>query len=89
MSRATDETGYVQPTLDQLIAAREALRVQATHDPLTGLWNHAAILDILGRSLVAPPLEVRVILKWVAFNTGLSWSRPVRAAASSAIGAAV
>jgi two-component system, cell cycle response regulator len=32
---------------DELIAAREVLRVQATHDPLTGLWNHAAILDIL------------------------------------------
>ena len=31
----------------KLIAAREALRKQATHDPLTGLWNHSAILDIL------------------------------------------
>ena len=35
----------------QLIAAREAFRLQATHDPLTGLWNHAAILDILQREL--------------------------------------
>jgi len=35
----------------QLIAAREAFRLQATHDLLTGLWNHAAILDILGREL--------------------------------------
>jgi len=35
----------------QLIAAREALRLQATHDLLTGLWNHAAILDILQREL--------------------------------------
>jgi len=34
-----------------LISAREALRVQATHDPLTGLWNRAAILDILRREL--------------------------------------
>ena len=32
---------------DQLVAAREALREQATHDPLTGLWNHGAILGIL------------------------------------------
>jgi diguanylate cyclase (GGDEF)-like protein len=32
---------------DQLIAAREALRELATHDPLTGLWNRAAIIDIL------------------------------------------
>jgi len=35
----------------QLISARDALRVQATHDPLTGLWNHAAIFDILRREL--------------------------------------
>ena len=35
----------------QLIAAREAFRLQATHDLLTGLWNHGAILDILQREL--------------------------------------
>ena len=35
----------------QLIAAREAFRLQATHDLLTGPWNHAAILDILQREL--------------------------------------
>jgi diguanylate cyclase (GGDEF)-like protein len=35
----------------QLIAAREAFRLQATHDLLTSLWNHAAILDILRREL--------------------------------------
>jgi len=34
---------------EELISAREAQRVQATHDPLTGLWNHGAILDILRR----------------------------------------
>jgi two-component system, cell cycle response regulator len=32
---------------DQLILAREALRDRATRDQLTGLWNRAAILDIL------------------------------------------
>ena len=32
---------------EQLVRAREALRVQATHDGLTGLFNHAAILDRL------------------------------------------
>jgi diguanylate cyclase (GGDEF)-like protein len=37
---------------DELISAREALREQATHDPLTGLWNHASILDILKQELV-------------------------------------
>lgn len=35
----------------ELIAAREDLRVQATHDPLTGLWNRTAILDALNREL--------------------------------------
>jgi two-component system, cell cycle response regulator len=31
----------------ELIAAREALREQATHDFLTSLWNRPAILDVL------------------------------------------
>ncbi len=31
---------------------REAFQAQATHDSLTGLWNRAAILDILQRELV-------------------------------------
>ncbi len=32
---------------DQLIASKEALREMAMRDPLTGLWNRAAIDDIL------------------------------------------
>jgi diguanylate cyclase (GGDEF)-like protein len=36
---------------EALLAAQEVLRIQATHDPLTGLWNRAAILDILEREL--------------------------------------
>jgi two-component system cell cycle response regulator len=36
---------------NELIEAREALREQATHDPLTGLWNHGEILCILSRQL--------------------------------------
>ena len=36
---------------EQLISAREALRVRATHDPLTGLWNRGEIFEILGREL--------------------------------------
>jgi two-component system cell cycle response regulator len=36
---------------NELIEAREALREQATHDPLTGLWNHTEILHILEREL--------------------------------------
>ncbi|MGC8834996.1 MAG: GGDEF domain-containing response regulator [Armatimonadota bacterium] len=35
----------------ELIAAREELRTQATHDWLTGLWNRKAVLDILEREL--------------------------------------
>src|SRR5262249_31905387 len=37
---------------EQLMAAQEALRQQATHDPLTGLWNRTVILDTLKRELV-------------------------------------
>jgi len=36
---------------NELIEAREALRERATHDPLTGLWNHEEILDILKHQL--------------------------------------
>jgi len=35
----------------ELIAARDALKEQATHDPLTGLWNHGATMDILRNEL--------------------------------------
>lgn len=35
----------------KLIAAREELRAQATHDMLTGLWNRAAIFDLLRREV--------------------------------------
>jgi two-component system cell cycle response regulator len=33
--------------LEQLKAARETLRELAAHDPLTGLWNHSSIIDLL------------------------------------------
>jgi len=36
---------------EQLVLAREALRAEATHDSLTGLWNRAAILGTLQREL--------------------------------------
>jgi two-component system cell cycle response regulator len=36
---------------NELIEAREALREQATHDPLTGLWNREEILRILKQEL--------------------------------------
>lgn len=33
----------------QLLAAQEALREQATHDALTGVWSRAAVLDLTQR----------------------------------------
>jgi len=36
----------------EIIEAREALRIQATHDALTGVWNRRAILEMLGTELV-------------------------------------
>jgi diguanylate cyclase (GGDEF)-like protein len=36
---------------DELILARETLRFQATHDPLTGLWNHGEVLRVLEQEL--------------------------------------
>jgi diguanylate cyclase (GGDEF)-like protein len=36
---------------EQLIKSREALRDQATHDSLTGLWNRQAILELVGNEL--------------------------------------
>jgi diguanylate cyclase (GGDEF)-like protein len=36
---------------EELIAAREAMRYQATRDFLTGAWNHRAIMEILEREL--------------------------------------
>ena len=34
-----------------LISARDALRFQATHDPLTGLWNRLASIEAMRREL--------------------------------------
>lgn len=42
---------------DRLIAARETLRVQATHDALTGLLNRPAILNILEKEMVRASRE--------------------------------
>jgi two-component system, cell cycle response regulator len=36
---------------EQLVTAREQLRLQATHDSLTGLFNRMAILEVLDREL--------------------------------------
>lgn len=39
-------------TQNRLLKTKDALRREASHDSLTGLWNHKVILDILGRELV-------------------------------------
>ena len=36
---------------EQLLQAREALRDQASRDPMTGLWNHGTILAILRKEV--------------------------------------
>jgi two-component system cell cycle response regulator len=41
----------------ELIEARESLRIQATHDPLTGVWNRRAILEMLGVELARSKRE--------------------------------
>nr|MBI3613677.1 diguanylate cyclase [Nitrospirota bacterium] len=41
----------------KLVAAQEALRVQATHDALTGLWNRAAVLKALEQEIVRAKRE--------------------------------
>ena len=35
----------------RIVELEEALRVQATHDSLTGAWNHGAIIEMLAREL--------------------------------------
>jgi len=41
----------------ELLDAREELRVQATHDSLTGLWNRASILETLDKELARAQRE--------------------------------
>jgi two-component system cell cycle response regulator len=37
---------------EQIVSAREELRVRATRDSLTGLWNRGAILEMLGNEMI-------------------------------------
>jgi PleD family two-component response regulator len=43
--------GRILELQEQLFQAREALRNQASRDPLTDLWNHGTILNILRKEL--------------------------------------
>jgi diguanylate cyclase (GGDEF)-like protein len=51
---------------EQLIAAHEALRHEATHDRLTGLWNRGRILDQLQRELTRCRREHRPLSLLIA-----------------------
>jgi two-component system, cell cycle response regulator len=42
---------------EQLVSAREQLRIEATHDSLTSVWNHKAILEIAERELIRSKRE--------------------------------
>lgn len=43
----TQRTSELEAEKIELVAAREALQHQASHDALTGLWNRSAILEVL------------------------------------------
>jgi diguanylate cyclase (GGDEF)-like protein len=45
-------------TQNRLVLAKDALRREASHDGLTGLWNHKAILEILARELLRAERDV-------------------------------
>lgn len=54
---------------ETLISARDALRFQASHDPLTGLWNRAATMDALRRELArAEPKKSPLSLMMADFD---------------------
>jgi len=44
-------TSELEAEKGELVAAREALLHQASHDALTGIWNRSAILEILQREM--------------------------------------
>jgi two-component system cell cycle response regulator len=46
---------------EELVTAREQLRMQATHDSLTGLFNRAAILETLEREVIRSNREKQPI----------------------------
>jgi two-component system cell cycle response regulator len=50
----------------ELVEAREALRVQATRDPLTSIWNRYAILESLGREVTRAVRERSALAVMIA-----------------------
>ena len=47
LGQRTEEFKQQMQNLQKQLAVNESYRFQATHDSLTGIWNRAAILDIL------------------------------------------
>jgi diguanylate cyclase (GGDEF)-like protein len=45
----------------RIVELEEALRVQATHDSLTGAWNHGAIVEMLERELARSRREMTTL----------------------------
>lgn len=46
---------------NELLAARDTFRTKASHDSLTGLWNHAEILEILTHELSRAEREEKCV----------------------------
>jgi two-component system cell cycle response regulator len=55
----------------ELSHARETIRYQLHHDPLTGLWNRAAIIEILQRELARAKREGSRVAVFMAALDGL------------------
>jgi diguanylate cyclase (GGDEF)-like protein len=51
---------------EELVLAREALRREATHDGLTGVWNRTAIMETLGRELARSNREMSPVAVMLA-----------------------
>jgi diguanylate cyclase (GGDEF)-like protein len=56
---------------DELSRARETVRYQLHHDPLTGVWNRAAIIEILQRELARAEREKGRVAIFMAALDGL------------------
>ena len=72
---------------EELLGAREMIRYQLNHDPLTGLWSRAAIIEILHRELTRSRREGTCVGVMMAALDGLKSINDVygRAAGDQAV----
>jgi diguanylate cyclase (GGDEF)-like protein len=49
--KVIDRTAALAKSNEDLLQARDALRFEAAHDPLTAVWNHGAIIDFLRKEV--------------------------------------